>query len=87
MNSINARTFQDGYDEQGRSIPAIINSFDLVTFRRNVAAILREDKPSVANQYADDIAAKFPNEAVAMFQATERLIKSRMKVLGIDPIN
>ncbi|MCF7812503.1 hypothetical protein K9M59_02820 [Candidatus Gracilibacteria bacterium] len=72
---------------QNRNIPEMDkNSFDTILFKRKIAAFLRMNKPTLANEFAGQMALFFPQNARQIFMMTHALIQSRMRVLKIQTL-
>ncbi len=73
-------------ENQNREIPEMGTSFDKTIFKRQVADLLRQNKPQEVNYYADEMVIFFPEESQFILNEVSRLLKQRMKLLGIpDP--
>ncbi len=73
-------------ENQNREIPEMGETFDSILFKRKVADLLRKNEPNQVNWYADDLSNDFPEESLFIFTEVERLIKQRIKLLGIPDL-
>ena len=69
---------------RNREIPEMGEIFNPILFKRKIADLLRKNEPNLVNFYADEVAETFPEESRFVFTEVERLIKQRIKLLGID---
>ncbi|MCF7917568.1 hypothetical protein K9L27_01005 [Candidatus Gracilibacteria bacterium] len=68
-----------------RCIPEMSKDrFDVILFRRNIAALLRKNKPHETNEFTNKIALRFPEKSQEIFQITYHLLQSRIRVLKIS---